>query len=121
MLSVERSVPHGLQHVMLSVERSIPMSERQYCVYILANQARTIYVGVTNDLQRRVNEHKDAAIPGFTARYRVNRLVYYELTDDIRDAIAREKQIKGWLRAKKIQLIEAENPRWRDLSLDWSG
>ncbi len=91
----------------------------QYCVYIMASKSRTLYTGVTNNLERRVYEHKHKLMPGFTAKYNITRLVHYEVTNDIRDAIAREKQIKGWLRAKKIALIEAENPNWRDLSEDW--
>ena len=75
-----------------------------------------IYVGVTNDLERRVDEHKNGTVRGFTSKYRVNRLVYYESTPDVRGAIAREKQIKGWLRSKKIALIAAANPLWKDLS-----
>jgi putative endonuclease len=91
----------------------------QYYVYIMASKSRTLYTGVTNNLERRVYEHKHKLMPGFTAKYNITRLVHYEVTNDIRDAIAREKQIKGWLRAKKIALIEAENPNWRDLSEDW--
>jgi len=85
----------------------------------VASKSRTLYTGVTNNLERRVYEHKHKLMPGFTAKYNITRLVHYEVTNDIRDAIAREKQIKGWLRAKKIALIEAENPNWRDLSEDW--
>jgi len=92
---------------------------RQYWVYILANIHRTLYIGVTNDLQARVLEHKQALAPGFTARYGVDRLVYSESTSDVRAAIAREKQLKGWLRRKKIDLIESTNPRWEDLSAGW--
>lgn len=90
--------------------------EVQYAVYIMANRTRTIYTGMTNTLRRRVNEHKEKLIPGFTKRYNINKLVYYEYYDDVRDAIAREKQIKGLLRTKKIALIESMNPTWRDLS-----
>jgi putative endonuclease len=92
---------------------------RQYYVYIMTNHSRTLYVGVTNDLTRRVQEHKSKLIPGFTAKYNITQLVYFETTQDVRSAIAREKQIKGWLRAKKIALVEATNPEWRDLSADW--
>jgi len=92
---------------------------KQYYVYILTNRSRTLYTGVTNDLQRRVYEHKHKLVPGFTAKYNLTRLVYYEATPDIRAAIAREKQIKGWLRAKKIALIESMNPKWEDLSAGW--
>ncbi len=93
---------------------------KQYYVYILANVSRTLYTGVTNNLERRVYEHKEKTAPGFTSSYNINRLVYYEDFADIRDAIAREKQIKGWLRAKKIALIESVNPKWNDLSEEWA-
>jgi putative endonuclease len=75
-------------------------------------------VGVTNDLTRRVWEHRQKLVPGFTARYGITRLVYFEMTDSIEAAIAREKQIKGWLRAKKVALVESVNPAWRDLAED---
>lgn len=90
-----------------------------YYVYMMTNRSKTLYTGVTNDLYRRVYEHKQKLIPGFTQKYNINRLVYYQATSDVREAIAREKQIKGWLRAKKITLIESVNPQWRDLSVDW--
>jgi putative endonuclease len=93
---------------------------RQYYVYIMTNRAKTLYTGVTNDLERRVYEHKHRLLDGFTKTYNLTRLVYYEATDDVRSAIGREKQIKGWLRAKKIALIESLNPSWRDLSDGWS-
>ena len=78
-----------------------------------------LYTGVTSDLERRVYEHKHSLIPGFTSKYRVNQLVYFEETSDVRAAIEPEKQIKGWLRSKKIALIELANPNWRDLSADF--
>jgi putative endonuclease len=88
-----------------------------YFVYMLASQRNgTLYVGVTNDLGRRVGEHKGAAVPGFTKRYGVSILVWYEAFADINDAIAREKQIKGWNRAWKIRLIEENNSGWNDLA-----
>jgi len=90
-----------------------------YFVYIMTNKSRTLYTGITNDLERRVLEHKSKQIPGFTQKYNITQLVYYEETDDIGIAIAREKQIKGWLRKKKIDLIETMNPHWVDLSLEW--
>ena len=92
---------------------------KSYYVYIMTNKSRTLYTGVTNHLERRVWEHKNKVIPGFTSRYKITQLVYYEEGNDINVAIAREKQIKGWLRAKKIALIELINPEWRDLSEDW--
>jgi putative endonuclease len=93
---------------------------RQYYVYIVTNARRTLYTGVTNDLERRVYQHKNKLASGFTSRYHIGRLVYYEVTSDVRAAIEREKQIKGWSRAKKIALIESMNPKWVDLSADWS-
>jgi putative endonuclease len=93
--------------------------QRHYYVYIMANERHTIYTGVTNDLPRRVWQHKNKVVPGFTTRYDCTMLVYYEVTGEIRAAIEREKQIKGWLRRKKVELIMSLNPEWRDLSLDW--
>jgi putative endonuclease len=87
-----------------------------YCVYILASATKALYVGVTNDLRRRLFEHKTGAIPGFTARYKINRLVYYECVAEARPAIEREKQLKGWRRERKVELIEAQNPEWEDLA-----
>ena len=80
---------------------------------------RTLYVGVTNDLERRMYEHKNKLLPGFTSKYNVTWLAYYEQTSDVESAIAREKQIKGWRRSKKVELIESANPRWKVLSLEW--
>lgn len=88
---------------------------RLYCVYILASRSRNLYTGVTNDLQSRVLQHRQG-LSEFTARYRVFRLVYFEEFGDIRQAIAREKEIKGWRREKKIRLIESHNPTWTDLA-----
>ena len=90
-----------------------------YYVYIMTNEARTLYVGVTNDLERRVYEHKFGVQRGFTSRYKLTRLAFAESTSDVESAIAREKQIKGWLRSKKVALIEAVNPEWRDLAENW--
>ena len=92
---------------------------KNYCVYIMSSPSRTLYVGVTNDLERRVFEHKNKLTPGFSSKYNINRLVYFETTPNIQAAIAREKQIKSLLRAKKNALIEAANPGWRDLSQEW--
>ena len=89
---------------------------RTFYVYILASRSRVLYVGVTNNLARRVNEHRHGSLPSFTARYRVTRLVYFEEFADIRDAIAREKVIKGWVRTRKTRLIDSRNPTWEDLS-----
>ncbi|KAA2237235.1 GIY-YIG nuclease family protein [Salinarimonas soli] len=88
----------------------------RYVVYILASGRNgTLYVGVTGEFVRRVEQHKAMAVPGFTRRYRVTRLVYAERFADVREAISREKQLKGWNRAWKLRLIEASNPDWLDL------
>jgi putative endonuclease len=92
---------------------------KQYYVYILANEGKMLYTGVTNDLMRRIFEHKNHLIEGYTKKYKITRLVYYDQTNDIYAAITREKQIKGWLRKKKINLIESINPEWDDLSKEW--
>ncbi|MBI5598224.1 MAG: GIY-YIG nuclease family protein [Deltaproteobacteria bacterium] len=90
--------------------------ERQYYVYIMANKWNTVlYTGVTNDLKRRVYEHKEKLVEGFTRKYNVNKLVYYEVFHDVENAILREKQIKGGSRARKIALIEGGNGAWKDL------
>ncbi len=91
----------------------------QFYVYIMTNKSRTLYTGVTNDLAWHVYQHKNKLVEGFTMKYNITQLVYYEVMDSIRDAIAREKQIKGWLRAKKIALIESVNPEWKDLSTEF--
>jgi putative endonuclease len=91
----------------------------QYFVYILSSLSGTLYTGVTNDLLRRVTQHKSQIGSKFTAKYRINRLVYYEETSDVNSALAREREIKGWRRSKKIALIRELNPTWRDLSEDW--
>ena len=93
---------------------------RQYYVYILTNKSGTLYVGVTNNLERRVFDHKNHLVEGFTKKYNITKLIYYEATEDINAAITREKQIKGWLRKKKIALIESVNPEWKDLTENWS-
>ena len=92
------------------------MFDKQFYVYILANKKNgTLYVGVTNDLIRRVSEHKSKLIKGFTSKYDVDKLVYYEVYDNSYNAISREKQIKGGSRNKKIELIEKDNKNWNDL------
>jgi len=87
---------------------------------MMTNRSRTLYAGVTNDLHRRVCEHKYRLVAGFTSEYNMSRLVYYEATSDVRGAIARENQIKSWSRAKKKALIDGFNPSWRDLSEDFA-
>ena len=87
-----------------------------YYVYIVTNfNNKVMYIGVTNDLQRRMYEHKHQLIDGFTKRYNINKLVYYEYTSDIKAAIAREKQLKGWTRIKKNELVQESNPEWKEI------
>ena len=90
-----------------------------YYVYIMSNQSRTLYTGMTNDLQRRVADHKGKRLKGFTAKYNCGWLVFFEEFTNVNDAIAAEKRIKGWTRAKKLALIEIKNPRYEDLSASW--
>ena len=94
---------------------------RQFYVYLLASRSRTLYVGVTNDITRRVLQHRTGVGSRFTKRYAITRLVYVEITCTPRDAIAREKQIKRWSRAKKVALIETANATWQDLAEEWGG
>ena len=92
---------------------------KNYNVYIMASASRTLYTGVTSNLERRVLQHCRKLLRGFTARYNINRLVYYEVSGEVSTAIAREKQIKSWSRKKKIALIESVNRDWKDLSAAW--
>ena len=92
---------------------------RQFFIYILSSRRRVLYVGVTNNLERRMFEHRAGLNVGFATRYHANRLVYFETTENPISAIEREKEIKGWRRSKKIQLITRANPAWTDLSRDW--
>jgi putative endonuclease len=96
------------------------MFERTYYVYIVACNSRRLYIGVTNNLVRRIWEHKRKLVKGFTARYNLDQLVYYESTSDVRVAIEREKQLKNWPRRRKLALVESVNPAWRDLSDEWT-
>ena len=91
------------------------MASRSYWIYIIASQTRVLYVGVTNDLVRRIDSHRRGEFSGFSRKYRVRRLVYYELAPSAQAAIAREKQLKGWRRSKKVALIEGSNRTWADL------
>ena len=96
------------------------MPSRQPCTYILASQKLgTLYIGVTSDLAARIWQHRSGTVPGFTTRYRVYRLVHAEFFDDMAAAIAREKQLKRWHRSWKINLIESDNPDWKDLAVEW--
>jgi putative endonuclease len=93
--------------------------EHRYAVYIAANATRLLYVGMSSDLRNRMWKHKNKTFEGFTANWNVCRLVYYEIYEDVRSAINREKQLKGWRRDKKIALIEKMNKNWQDLSEEW--
>jgi putative endonuclease len=96
------------------------MKNFQYYIYILTNKSnKVLYIGVTNDLVRRIYEHKNKLVEGFTKRYNLTKLVYYEVTNDVESAIKREKQLKNWHREWKINLINQANPDWRDLSEDF--
>jgi putative endonuclease len=95
------------------------MKDHKYFVYIVCSRSGTLYIGMTNAIYRRALEHKRGEIEGFASKYRCNRLVYYESFDDVQKAIAREKQLKGWARAKKIALIESKNLRWEDFAEKW--
>ena len=92
---------------------------KEYYVYSMTKKSRTLYTGVTNDLMRRVYQHKNKLVSEFTNKYNIQHLVYYESTSNVYAALKREKQIKGWLRAKKIALIDLMNPEWKDLSEEW--
>jgi len=92
---------------------------KHYFVYIMSSQRRVLYIGLSSKLEQRVYQHKQHAFRGFTAKYNVTSLVYFESFDDVLVAIDREKEIKGWRREKKIELIESINPKWKDLSYGW--
>jgi putative endonuclease len=92
---------------------------RSYCVYIMGSPSGTLYIGFTGNLHKRIFEHKFHKMEGFTNKYDVERLLYWASYDDVHQALAREKQLKGWSRVKKIALIEARNPHWLDLAKEW--
>jgi len=93
------------------------MTENNYYVYILTNKSNTLYTGITNDLYRRLYEHKNKLTPGFTKKYNIDKLIYYEVFDDPESAIQREKEIKGWTRKKKLELIKKVNPNFKELEI----
>jgi len=92
---------------------------KTYYVYIMTNHSGTLFTGITDNLEQRIYEHKHKLVPGFTSKYNITKLVYYEEGNDADATLAREHQIKGWPRAEKIALIESVNPEWKDLSSDW--
>jgi len=92
---------------------------RQYYVYMLASRSRRLYVGMTSNLEQRIAQHKAKAIAGFTSRYNVDRLVWFESIQNALDAVERERQLKNWRREKKVTLIEIDNSEWNDLATDW--
>jgi putative endonuclease len=104
---------------LTQLEYSSAMDQRLYSTYIVASQSRTLYIGVSGDLRRRVFQHKWKEFEGFSAKYNCDRLVWFEHYQDVAKAIARETQLKKWNRAKKVALIERTNPAWVDLSRDW--
>jgi putative endonuclease len=97
----------------------IEQTMKKYYVYIMTNRTRTLYIGMTNDLERRVMKHKQKLVPGFTSKYNITMLVWYQDFDDVEQAISAEKTIKAWRREKKVALIEEMNAEWRDLAAEW--
>jgi putative endonuclease len=93
----------------------------QFYVYIMTNKSGTLYVGVTNSILQRVHQHRNGLVNGFTKKYRITRLLYFETFGDVWSAIGREKMLKGWTRKKKLDLIRQTNPEWQDLAADWYG
>ena len=93
--------------------------EKSFYVYIMTNRSRNFYIGISSKLRKRVFQHKTGGFEGFTSKYKVDRLVYWEKFTDVKSAIAREKQLKRWTRIKKMQLIVSMNPTWKDLAADW--
>ena len=97
------------------------LPDRTYWVYIMTNRSGTLYIGMTNNLMRRVQEHRLGQVAGFTAQYKITHLIHAEAFSEARDAVARGRQLKGWTRAKKLALVAASNSDWRDLGDDWLG
>ena len=122
-MAVTANLPKSLYSVILSEAASSLAKKRSarptYCVYIMCSLSGTLYIGMTGNLHKRAFEHKFHRIEGFTDDYDVERLLYWESYDDVHKAIGREKQLKGWRRAKKVVLIESMNPQWLDLSKAW--
>src|SRR5271168_2172380 len=113
------SVSASLRDALPALRLTGVMRKHRYFTYIVCSGSGTLYIGMTNSIYRRALQHKTGEIEGFASKYHCDRLVYYESFDDVHKAIGREKQLKGWARAKKIALIEAKNPRWQDLAEKW--
>jgi putative endonuclease len=114
-----RTATKGNSNIVISTEGRDLMQEKNYYVYFITNwNSKVMYIGMTNDLKRRMYEHKNKIIKGFTEKYNVNRLVYFESTTDVNSAIAREKEVKKWRREKKNALVIQMNPEWKDLSVE---
>ncbi|MFZ0523834.1 MAG: GIY-YIG nuclease family protein [Candidatus Acidiferrales bacterium] len=120
-LAPQRNViPSAARDLLSGLEAYVGAQvNKRYRVYILASRSRNLYTGMTNSMMRRLVEHRENRVPGFTSKYRIHRLVYIETYRDVRVAIRREKEIKSWRREKRVALIEAENPTWRDLAEEW--
>lgn len=110
------SVTASLRDPVTALRMTVVMREHRYFVYIVVSRTGTLYIGMTGGLGRRMTQHKAGEIEGFASKYHCDRLVYFEGFDDVYRAIGREKQLKGWTRARKIALIESKNPRWEDLA-----
>jgi putative endonuclease len=104
---------------LIQVTMSDMATDNQFYVYIMTNKSGMLYTGMTNNIKKRADEHKNKLVEGFTKKYNIDRLLYFETFGDVPSAIAGEKTIKGWLRIKKLDLIRTVNPDWRDLSEDW--
>jgi putative endonuclease len=117
---VQPEVGGGLWPVsLIPVTMSDMAMDNQFHVYIMTNKSGTLYTGMTENIKKRTDEHKNRLVDGFTKKYNIDRLLYFEMFVDVHSAIAREKTIKGWLRKKKLELIRTVNPDWRDLSENW--
>jgi putative endonuclease len=119
MVAAQLMPPCQICHPERSEGSNPVVSERRYYVYIMASLSRVLYTGVTCDLTRRVYQHRCGAMAGFSSKYRVDRLVYFEETPNSCAAVSREREIKGWVREKKCRLIESINSGWVDLASDW--
>jgi len=114
-------IPNSFRNLGVCYNEKTMSGQREYYVYILTNKSnQVLYIGVTNNLQRRIYEHQRGLVKGFSKRYNLKKLVYYEVTPSIKEAIAREKQLKNWHRQWKINLITQSNPCWKDLSVEFS-